>query len=136
MMNVSHASTWRLTGAVALATAALTVYPAWADGGAGRATVDNEVDSRVVNYADLNLETDAGARTLYKRLNGAARQVCHEDEVDSSRELYRYSQFRWCYNGAMQRAVHDVNSPRLLALLQHRKFMTQPWKDDSALSGG
>jgi len=135
-MNASPASAWRLTGAVLLATAALAVSPAWAASGGGRTTVDNDVERRVVNYADLNLQTDAGARALYRRLNGAARQVCHEEEVYSGRELYRYSQFRWCYNSAMQRAVHDVNSPRLLALLQHRKFMTQPWKDDSAVSGG
>src|SRR5579871_2809030 len=104
IMNVSLANAWRLGGTALLVTAALAAAPSWAASGAGSATVDNNVESRVVNYADLNLQTEAGAKTLYRRLNGAARQVCHEDEVDSSRELYRYSQFRWCYNGAMQRA--------------------------------
>ncbi|HUI59856.1 MAG TPA: UrcA family protein [Steroidobacteraceae bacterium] len=135
-MNTSSIGPLRLTGAALLVAAALAGNAALAANSASRTIVDNDVDRRVVKYADLNLDTDAGAKALYSRLNVAARQVCHEAEVNSSRELYRFSRFRWCYSSAMDRAVHDVHSPRLLALLEHRRFLAQPWKEDSVASGG
>jgi UrcA family protein len=62
-----------------------------------------------ISYADLNLNSEAGARTLYQRLKRAAERVC--DGVDR-----RGIGPRECYETALADAVNDVGAPRLQAL--------------------
>jgi len=64
--------------------------------------------SQVVRFSDLNLATDDGAATLYKRIRAAARQVC-----DGADERFGYSEYRKCFNKAVDDAVAKVNRPTL-----------------------
>lgn len=72
-----------------------------------------------VAYSDLDLGTEAGARTLYRRLKTAANHVC--GGVDH-RDLGRDRIWRQCYDKALGDAVARVAAPTLLAL--HHKTLT------------
>jgi len=74
-----------------------------------------------INYANLDLSRSADAQLLYRRLKQAAATVC--GNVDS-RELAAYRVYQRCYQGALDRAVMQVNSPQLLAL--HRAAGMHP----------
>jgi UrcA family protein len=67
-----------------------------------------------VSFADLNLDSQAGAATLYRRIQNAARQVCSPDPGD--RAIQRYRDWKSCYDTAVGNAVGKVNSPLLSAL--------------------
>lgn len=71
------------------------------------------VPSAHVSYADLDLSTDAGARTLYRRIQGAADKVCPNVDL---RDLTRSVEARKCRLDAIERAVHAVGSPKLAAI--------------------
>jgi UrcA family protein len=68
-----------------------------------------------VSYGDLNLNTSKGAARLMQRLDSAATRVCNgrilSNPVDV--EMARGSD---CYQGAMARAVAQINAPALNAL--------------------
>jgi UrcA family protein len=66
-----------------------------------------------VSYADLDLTKAAGADTLYKRIQRAARMVCRDSA--SPFEIGRGRKFRKCYEAALDTAVSDVSSPLLTA---------------------
>jgi UrcA family protein len=71
------------------------------------------VPTMVVSYGDLNLSTDDGARTLYRRIAAAARQVC---PLEDPRDLVGTAHSNACRTQAVARAVRDINSPRVAAL--------------------
>lgn len=65
-----------------------------------------------VNYSDLNMNTVAGATTLYHRIRGAARFVCGQQ----GRRWEEQRQWNSCYRGAIAEAVASVNSPLLTSV--------------------
>jgi UrcA family protein len=72
-----------------------------------------EGKSAVVKFADLNLQSPAGAEELYRRIQRAATKVCWEPtdpHVLSSRDR------RDCVERAVAKAVGDVNNGYLTAL--------------------
>jgi len=75
-----------------------------------------------VRYADLKLDTPAGARALYARLQGAARFVCGEEGTT----LFAQRLYAQCYQRAISEAAQTVNSPRLTALVERAKKVTPP----------
>jgi len=69
-----------------------------------------EVPAQVVGFKDLNLKTDAGVQALYKRIHGAADQVCgnvggRDPEIARAHEA--------CVRQAMADAVTAVNNQML-----------------------
>jgi UrcA family protein len=78
---------------------------------AGWAADQSPALTKVVNYGDLNLATDTGAKALYGRLNGAAREVCNPLAED------KLALRRWhgCIDEAIGRAVEEIDSPALTA---------------------
>jgi UrcA family protein len=68
------------------------------------------VPARTVHYSDLNLNTQAGAVVLYKRIRNAAVQVC--GDVDS-RRLGEAMAARACVDQAVAAGVRAVNNLRL-----------------------
>lgn len=67
-----------------------------------------------VSYADLDLAEAAGARTLYARIQSAAREVCGpQPGVLDLREAAHYQA---CHAQAVARAVNRVGSDALHAL--------------------
>ena len=79
--------------------------------GMAHATSVRDVRQQVVSYADLNLESEADAATLLKRIESAARKVCGVGISPVPMEL-QFS-LQMCAKDATARAVADVNAPLL-----------------------
>jgi UrcA family protein len=73
----------------------------------------SNVPAVVVRYADLDLGSEQGARTLYRRILGAAEAVCPQADI---RDLERSVQSHRCRQQAVARAVQNVSSPQLAAI--------------------
>jgi UrcA family protein len=71
---------------------------------------------RIVFFGDLNLDSGQGAKVLYSRLRGAAREVCLPLESPS----LLTNDWRHCYDDALASAVAQVNTARLTALHNRR----------------
>jgi UrcA family protein len=82
----------------------------------------DDVPTVRVHYADLDLSTEHGAATLYKRIEGAAKQVCPSANWPSARTA---KLAQTCVAAAIERAVADVNSPQLARLSALRSHRTQ-----------
>ncbi len=67
-----------------------------------------------VSYADLNLDSVAGATALYSRIKWAARQVCSSNAGGTP--IDRYRGWKQCFDGSVSDAVAKVNSPLLTAM--------------------
>jgi UrcA family protein len=82
---------------------------------AGESQHPNEVTTSVkVSYADLDISGAAGARTLYARIEAAAREACGpEPAVLDLRDAAAYGA---CYEQAVAKAVNRVGSDQLHAL--------------------
>lgn len=89
------------------------IIAAAAAGVAGAATPATDAPSVVVSYADLNLATEQGVRTLYTRIAVAARRVCPDAP---NRDLRAVAEARSCQRQAISRAVHYVGTPLLAAV--------------------
>jgi UrcA family protein len=74
-----------------------------------------------VSYVRADLSKPQAAQVLYKRIQFAARNVCHEPE---SRELTRYAAYRRCYDTAVETAVANVDATALTALHRSRTQRT------------
>lgn len=72
----------------------------------------SEPVTKVVNYADLNLNSPAGAATLYGRLRAAAAVVCKQHE---SRTLEGMSRQGACFDQAIASAVKQIDSTAVTA---------------------
>lgn len=90
---------------IGLAVAATTVRAA-----------DMPTDSapkKTVSYGDLNLASPQGVERLYRRIVGAAQQVCHPLD---GRLLREQQEFAICFGQSIARAVAAVDQPALTAL--------------------
>ena len=106
-MRISHRSVARLLAVIALAGAPLLLRADLA-----AAAVDEAAPSVTVRYHDLNLNTPAGAASLYARIRRAANEVCHPLE---SRDLERKQYWDECFNHAVADAVKQVHNRTLSA---------------------
>ena len=80
--------------------------------GSAQVLADDGVRSIKVGYSDLDLNTQAGAASLYSRIRGAARQVCgYEGSTFTDKAIWK-----GCFNGAVGDAVAKVNNPLLTAV--------------------
>ena len=67
----------------------------------------------IVNYGDLNLDSEQGAKVLYARIRGAAGTVCSSLE---GRNLTEKKLWQGCFDNAVAGAVVQVNKTRVTAL--------------------
>ncbi len=74
-----------------------------------------------VKYSGLDLDTPAGAATLYQRIRLAADEVC---AVSGSRELARIAHEKACADRAIAEAVAAVNNPRVTRLYEVKMGVT------------
>ncbi|MEZ5498424.1 MAG: UrcA family protein [Steroidobacteraceae bacterium] len=72
--------------------------------------------TRIVHYADLNLEHSAGIETLYQRIRAAAKLVCDKGDA---RRLDERAALQRCVDEATDAAVATVNRQPLTA--RHRE---------------
>jgi UrcA family protein len=114
-MNVSSArsASWKRPIALSavLAAALLAIVAAAPANAATRAKSDPPQIR--IRYAHADLQTDAGALGLYKRIVAAARRVC---SADYGRDLQYWEAVRACRVKAVEQAVHRVGSERLAAI--------------------
>jgi UrcA family protein len=69
-----------------------------------------EAPTKTVRYEDVNLNTDAGVQVLYKRIRGAANQVCGDYEM---RDPAVAQAHKACVDRAVADAVTTVNNQML-----------------------
>lgn len=78
--------------------------------------------SRVVRFADLNLNSREGAEALYRRIASAASSMCG---VSAGMRTLGVSaimaaRVRQCEDDAILRAVRQINAPMLTSVLKKR----------------
>jgi len=83
-----------------------------AAGAAGAAELAGNAPKIVVHYDSQMLATDNGVHTLYRRLNAAADKVCVQEDYGR----WVSAAVRACRKQAVERAVEQINNPRLAAL--------------------
>ena len=72
---------------------------------------------RAVSYADLDLNTVAGAEKLYVRIQQAAAQICPQAQ---SQPLVEYVAAVRCRNEVVAHAVEHLSSPQVTAVFAAR----------------
>ena len=74
--------------------------------------------AKTVNYADLNLKSQAGVAVLYQRIKKAALEVC---QIPVGTHQIRIEQeLKACREDAVDRAIAQANLPTLTALHQSK----------------
>jgi UrcA family protein len=76
-----------------------------------------------VSFADLDLSTNAGAETLYKRIQLAANQVC--GSYRDRRSMKFYQDWKTCRSQAIENAVAKVDRPTLTAVHSNKTGSTR-----------
>jgi UrcA family protein len=72
-----------------------------------------DVPSKTVRFADLNVTNQAGAKVLYNRIRAAALDVCGRS---ASTDPIMRPAAHACIEKAIDKAVKDVNAPALTSL--------------------
>jgi len=71
-----------------------------------------QVRDKEVSYSDLDLNTPAGQKTMYNRLQVAVRHACgHRPNAVVAR-----TQYRRCYDEAMTTALSNLGNPQITAM--------------------
>jgi UrcA family protein len=84
---------------------------------ASNAFAAEQIRSETVKYADLKVDTLAGAEALYRRIQSAARRVCGYDATS----IRGPSLWQNCVLPSVDAAVAKVNNAQLTALHTGRK---------------
>ena len=66
-----------------------------------------------VSFADLNLEKQAGAKALYRRLQQASKQACDVRGLMNAGSVRRIAETQRCYREALSVAVEKVDNELL-----------------------
>jgi UrcA family protein len=81
--------------------------------GAALAAEPSQPLTKIVHYGDLNLDSEQGAKVLYARLRGAARDVCIPLE---SVGMTHQRLWQNCFDNAVANAVRQINKTTVSAL--------------------
>ena len=103
----SNVKTAKGIAAYAVAMALATVLVA------SNANAGEQTRSATVKFADLNLDTSAGAEALYGRIHSAARRICFEP-------IQTYRDYTDCVAKSESEAIAKVNAPLLTAVYQKK----------------
>jgi UrcA family protein len=106
-MSPMNRKSGTVIGVALLCTAAFTASGAFA-----APTVDQSAPTVHLSYSDASLAKPGGPELLYRRIQGAARRVCHEPDI---RELAAHARFQQCFHDAVDTAVAEVNVTTLTA---------------------
>ena len=92
-------------------------------GGRVQAAEPGQSYTSIVNYGDLNLDSEQGAKVLYARIRSAAENVCFSLE---SRDYTDKKLWQGCFDQAVASAVVQVNKARVTAL--HNQMVNRTTK--------
>jgi UrcA family protein len=70
----------------------------------------SDINSVVVQFGDLNLDSQAGVKSLHKRIRNAAESVC---SPMSSRILGLRDAYDLCVNEAVRKGIAEVGNSNL-----------------------
>lgn len=115
-MNTTHTSARKRTDVRCLVLATLATACLAATSTVTQAadkSPDSEPMKKTVTYGDLNLANPQGVEHLYRRIVGAAQQVCADND---GRSLQAKEQFSICIKQSIARAVAAVDQPALTRL--------------------
>ncbi len=73
-------------------------------------------ESIKVSYADLNLEEEDGALSLYRRLKQASKLACDYRGLNIAGSVDRMAETRQCYLAALSGAVERIDNEMLTKL--------------------
>jgi UrcA family protein len=107
----------------AVVAASVLAFGCAAMGGRVQAGEPAQSHTSIVNYGELNLDTEQGAKVLYARLRSAARNVCSSFET---RNLIEKKYWQGCFDKAVACAVAQINNTRVTAL--HNQIVNQTTK--------
>jgi UrcA family protein len=120
-INASPNHPLRISG---ILTAGLGVVVALWLTGVGTAIAQTPLDyktSETISYADLNLGTSEGARTLLRRINLAARRVCGPEPSHSPLQPHLTAFYHRCVTDSVDVTVARIGSPLLSAMNGEQK---------------
>ena len=66
-----------------------------------------------VSYADLNIDSEAGARVLYSRLKRASEKACNVESLTEHGSVDRARDAKACYEEVLSDAVANIDSAAL-----------------------
>ncbi len=93
-----------------LATIVVVALGAPAIASAGNMNEVENVSVRV-SYADLNIENERDAQSLYRRLKQASKQACdYHGGLFNAGSLNRLTETRRCYEEALSAAVEKIDN--------------------------
>jgi UrcA family protein len=103
----------QLISKASIFAAGLVVFAGTAMGDTGRAAEAAQYDRTIVDYGDLNLDSQQGTKVLYARLRNSAEDVCSSFE---GRDLFFKRLWQTCIDQAVAAAIVRVNRPGLTTL--------------------
>ena len=74
--------------------------------------------SEKVSYADLDVEKEAGAKSLYRRLQQASKRVCGVESIKNAGSIRQVSLAQECYRETLDSAVAKLDNATLTNLHQ------------------
>ena len=66
-----------------------------------------------VNFADLNVQKEAGAQVLYRRLKQASKEVCGVESLKIAGSVRDIVEMQNCYRSSLTSAVAKIDSAAL-----------------------
>ena len=99
----------RIALGVVAALSLCAAAPAFAQQASAPSTT--HLNSRVVPYGDLNLDSAAGADTMLRRINNASRFVC--GDRTGPRSMQENGSVHGCVDESMDNAVSDLGHPNV-----------------------
>ncbi len=88
-----------------------------------RADGDTAPPQAIVKFGDLDVSTSQGAAALYRRIHGAAVNVCSRMYVDAQ-------SYKWHENACLQKVIGDtvtkVNRPALSVVFASKYGVSAP----------
>lgn len=111
-----------LSGISLAALAVAALGPAFAPAWAANPDPAYEPVAQLVQYRDLNLNSQEGIAQLYQRIDAASRTVCGTDSGRAS--LADWSQARACASASASRAVAQIDNAALTAFYTKRTGRT------------
>ena len=69
--------------------------------------------SEKVQFTDLDIQKQAGAEQLYRRLQAASKRVCGVESLKVSGSIEGFSEARRCYHESLDAAVAKLDNAKL-----------------------